>query len=91
MPLQPNLSEHDIRQRSYLLWESEGRPDGRSTDYWHRARAELEAEIEKMCRAAALAGETAGFALPKLPILLPPKRTEARKIDLKDELAGRAR
>jgi hypothetical protein len=89
--LQPDLSENDIRQRSYLLWEHEGRPDGHSADYWHRARAELEAEMEKMCRAAALAGETARFVLPKPPISTPPRRAESRKIDPKDEPAGAAR
>ena len=26
-----------VRQRAYELWEQEGRPEGRSDEYWHRA------------------------------------------------------
>jgi Protein of unknown function (DUF2934) len=27
-----------IRDTAYRLWEEDGRPDGRSDEYWHRAR-----------------------------------------------------
>jgi hypothetical protein len=30
------------RDRAYELWVSAGRPDGRSTDFWHQARREIE-------------------------------------------------
>ncbi len=30
-----------IAQRAYELWESEGKPDGRSLDHWRRAEAEF--------------------------------------------------
>jgi DUF2934 family protein len=26
-----------VRERAYLLWEQEGRPQGRAEEYWHRA------------------------------------------------------
>jgi Protein of unknown function (DUF2934) len=26
-----------VRERAYLLWEQEGRPEGRADAYWHRA------------------------------------------------------
>ena len=31
---------HDarIRERAYLLWEADGRPEGRADEYWERAR-----------------------------------------------------
>ena len=29
--------EQEVRERAYLLWEQEGRLDGRSDEYWHRA------------------------------------------------------
>jgi hypothetical protein len=29
--------EQSIRERAYLLWEREGRPEGRADEYWHRA------------------------------------------------------
>jgi hypothetical protein len=42
-PLDPSESDlRRIRERAYLLWESEGRPEGRADDYWERAR-ELDA------------------------------------------------
>jgi hypothetical protein len=36
--------EQRIRERAYLMWEMEGRPDGRADEYWHRARERIEAE-----------------------------------------------
>jgi hypothetical protein len=27
-----------VRDRAYLLWEQEGRPEGRADEYWHRAQ-----------------------------------------------------
>jgi len=41
-------TENDIRTLSYFLWEQEGRPEGRSLDYWLRAEAELQAEEARM-------------------------------------------
>jgi len=29
--------EQEVRERAHLLWEQEGRPEGRSDEYWHRA------------------------------------------------------
>ena len=31
-------NEHSIRERAYFLWEKEGRPEGRDTEFWERAR-----------------------------------------------------
>jgi Protein of unknown function (DUF2934) len=30
--------ERRVRERAYLLWESEGRPHGQDVEYWERAR-----------------------------------------------------
>jgi hypothetical protein len=35
--------EGRVRERAYLLWEREGRPEGRADEHWRRAAAELEA------------------------------------------------
>lgn len=35
------VTEDDIRQRSYLIWESEGYPEGKEEEHWFRAEAEL--------------------------------------------------
>ena len=31
-----------IRARAYILWEEEGKPEGRSGHHWHQARSEIE-------------------------------------------------
>ena len=33
-----DVTEHRIRERAYLLWEAEGRPEGREAEYWERAQ-----------------------------------------------------
>ena len=33
--------EDHIRRRAYHLWEEAGRPEGRSEEFWHAARAEI--------------------------------------------------
>ena len=38
------MDDTRIRDRAYELWESEGRPDGRHDEHWHRARRELDGE-----------------------------------------------
>ena len=36
--------EHRIRTRAYELWEQEGRPSDRPTDFWLQAEAEIARE-----------------------------------------------
>jgi hypothetical protein len=36
--------EERIRERAYLLWLDEDRPDGRDQDHWEKARRLLEQE-----------------------------------------------
>jgi hypothetical protein len=36
---------HRIRERSYQIWEQEGRPEGRHLDHWLQAEHELNVEI----------------------------------------------
>jgi hypothetical protein len=33
--------ENAIRERAYLLWENEGRPDGKHLEHWLRAEGEV--------------------------------------------------
>ena len=37
--------EEKLRLHAYHLWEADGRPEGRSTEYWEKARALLEQEL----------------------------------------------
>jgi hypothetical protein len=48
-------SEQSIRERAYQLWEQDGRPDGRSIDYWLQAAREL--EEEEVARSAQPDGD----------------------------------
>ena len=34
----PEPEEHRVRERAYLLWEEEGKPDGCTLDHWLRAK-----------------------------------------------------
>jgi len=36
-----NFRADEVQVRSYLIWESEGCPDGRDQEFWFRAEAEL--------------------------------------------------
>ena len=33
-----------IRERAYMIWEKDGRPDGHALAHWVRAREEIERE-----------------------------------------------
>ena len=37
-------TEQRVRQRAQLLWEIEGKQEGREEEYWHRARELIEDE-----------------------------------------------
>ncbi|MBU6296628.1 MAG: DUF2934 domain-containing protein [Alphaproteobacteria bacterium] len=63
------ISDEAIRQRSYLIWEREGRPRGHDREYWWRAEVELEAECQ-----AAVDGRTTRYVLPHLKISMLPLR-----------------
>lgn len=56
----PAASEDAIRTRAYLMWEADGRPDGRAEHYWGLAAAEMTAfAAAAPQRAAASAGPAA--------------------------------
>ncbi len=39
-------TEQRIRQRAHLLWEAEGKQEGGTDAYWHRARELIEDEAK---------------------------------------------
>lgn len=45
---------HRIRERAYLIWEKDGKPDGHALAHWVRAREEIEAE-DALAQASASA------------------------------------
>lgn len=52
-PVQKTITEDEIRLRSYLIWEREGRPHGRDKLHWQMAIAELIVEQENSFKAGA--------------------------------------
>ena len=78
------IGEREIRTRSYLLWETAGRPQGRDLDFWLRAEAELEAEARSV---ETEYGRTVLFVMPRLPISSPPRRRLATRIPLRSRVA----
>ena len=47
------ITDKAIRERSYLIWEREGRPQGRNLEHWLAAKAEIEAEPSMASRSRA--------------------------------------
>jgi hypothetical protein len=41
------VSEELIRQRSYKIWQREGRPEGKALEHWLKAKTQLEREQSK--------------------------------------------
>jgi hypothetical protein len=70
-------SKEAIQLRSYLIWEREGRPDGRADEHWRRAKLELEAEMQE----ASMTGKTADIVLPRLPISTPPLKSMSVRVE----------
>jgi hypothetical protein len=71
------ITDEAIRQRSYTIWERDGRPDGKAAEHWFRAKAELELE-----RATAQFGATDWtiIVMPRVPISCPPTRVMAQRV-----------
>jgi hypothetical protein len=60
--------EQRIRERAYLIWESEGRPYGQDAKYWRLAEIEIEQERTlahaSSDRLSSAEGETRRSAQP---------------------------
>jgi hypothetical protein len=48
MPDEGKTNEQTVRETAYLLWESEGRPEGRALDHWLRSGGAKPGEEEKV-------------------------------------------
>jgi hypothetical protein len=64
--IQPD--EGAIREQAYLLWEAEGRPDGRSNEYWQRAKVKVseKSQMDTLVKGAPKASRNARAAAPTL-------------------------
>ncbi len=81
MVLDKIIPEDQVRARSYALWEAEGRQNGRSEEYWLRALAELQMELERSWLVALEERENTELVMPRLPISARPYRHEAGRLD----------
>jgi len=89
------LSEDAIRDRAYLMWEADGRPEGMADHYWMKAAAP---DVSAKPKAKATAVKTAAAlksAKPKgKPVnpaeVAPPKAKAASKAEAKPKLKAAA-
>lgn len=87
-------AEDAIRLRSYLIWQREGRPQGKALEQWLRAKAELEAELsakptpDGQRYASQSLRKPLSFVMPRVPISSPPCRSVAARIAPEPRAAG---
>jgi hypothetical protein len=82
-----STSEDAIRQRAYLMWEADGRPDGMAEHYWMRAAAP-DAAVQP---AAAETARKVGVALDAMAEAETPKARKAKSDkSAADKDAGKA-
>jgi hypothetical protein len=68
--------EERLRIHAYHLWEADGRPHGRSAEYWEKARAQLEREAAAATPAGSPTVEKADSDQPaKKPVKAKAKAT----------------
>ena len=75
------VSEHEIRTRSYLLWEGAGRPQGRDMEFWFRAKAQLEVEL----RAPGSCQRPRLYVVPSVSVSSPPRKTVASRVPMREQ------
>jgi len=74
------LNEDAIRDRAYLMWEADGRPDGMADHYWMKA-SEPAPDISAKPKAKATAAKTAAAlksAKPKGKAISPAEPAPAK-------------
>ena len=81
MGFEHQITDEQIRQRSYCIWEAEGRQHGRCQEYWMRAKAELQMELLRSCEVALAEEIKTDLVMPRPSISTPPYRHEAARID----------
>lgn len=82
------VSEEAIRERSYTIWEQQGRPEGKAIEHWLQAKGELEAERQPKRKSPAFEyyarlyrfEEWQRLVLPRPRISVPPQVTMAARI-----------
>ena len=65
----PKSLDEQVQERAYVLWEQEGKPEGRAEEHWRQARSELGLDTAGQGNEAAASGT--GPALPASRELAP--------------------
>jgi Protein of unknown function (DUF2934) len=73
---QEMITEEAIRVRSYIIWQREGRPQGKDIDHWLSAIEELAREQ----RAALVVRRCEAIVLPRVRISHRPSRITTDRI-----------
>jgi len=60
--------DEQLRQRAYMIWESEGRPEGMEAQHWARAERELVEEGAAAVPAAAASPPRRKASAAKAPV-----------------------
>ena len=82
--MQNQSLEEKLRLHAYHLWEADGRPEGRSMEYWEKARALLEQELAAASPPDEANEVDTGAAQPvKKPVKAKSKATPAGKDSVK--------
>jgi len=57
-----------VREQAYLLWEKEGRPQGRETEYWMRAKVAVagKAQLDTLTKPAPKRAAKPDVEAPKV-------------------------
>jgi hypothetical protein len=62
-----DLDEGAVREQAYLLWEQDGKPHGRETEYWMRAKVAVaeKSQMDMLTKPAPKRRATPKAAAPK--------------------------
>ena len=69
------ITQQAIQERSYSIWEREGRPHGRHLEHWEQAEAELRAEgapAPKRARAKRAGAPITNAKRSRTAVMAPP-------------------
>ena len=69
--------ERRIRERAYAIWEREGRPQGRDSEHWKEAEAEIAAEVEPVLGGSQPGNPARPAPEPSAQPASPPRRSRA--------------
>ena len=82
------IAEELIRQRSYEIWQRDGRPHGMALEHWFRAKAELEADFRRIPLSAArivvFEDHPDELVCPRPTIAYPPRKLVAQRLREQD-------